>query len=86
MLGIGSQKPTALLLIWLMCFLTKAFATGLSRHCGQGSGPHLFFIYTAFTTLIKERKKADRDNRRLVLKKLFFCVGEYAEYEFDQQG
>ena len=24
--------------------------------------------------------------RRLVLKKLFFCVGEYAEYGFDQQG
>ena len=24
--------------------------------------------------------------RRLVLKKLFFCVGEYAKYGFDQQG
>ena len=37
-LGIGSQKATVLLLIWLMCFLTKAFAASLSRHCGQGSG------------------------------------------------
>ena len=61
MLEIGSQKPTVLLLIWLMCFLTKAFAAGLSRYCGQGYGPHLiyfnFFIYTTFTTLIKGRKK-----------------------------
>ena len=61
-LGIGSQKPTVLLLIWLLCFLTKAFAAGLSRYSGQGSGPHLiffiyFFIYTAFTTLINSRKK-----------------------------
>ena len=43
-LGTGSQKLTVLLLIWLMCFLTKAFAAGLSRHCGQGSGPHLFLF------------------------------------------
>ena len=49
-LGIGSQKPTVLLLIWLMCFLMKAFAASLSRHFGQGSGPHLFYIYTVFTT------------------------------------
>ena len=26
------------------------------------------------------------DTGRLVLKKLFFCVGEYAEYGFDQQS
>ena len=26
------------------------------------------------------------NTRRLVLKKLFFWVGEYAEYGFDQQG
>ena len=26
------------------------------------------------------------NTRRLVLKKLFFCVGEYAEHGFDQQG
>ena len=40
---------TVLLLIWLMCFLTNAFGASLSRHCGQGSGPHLFLIYTDFT-------------------------------------
>ena len=34
-----------------------------------------FFIYTAFTTLIKGRKKADRDNRRLALKKTVFLRG-----------
>ena len=45
-LGIGSQKPTMLLLIWLVCFLMKAFAASLSRHFRQGSGPHLFSIYT----------------------------------------
>ena len=28
----------------------------------------------------------DVGSRRLVLKKNFFCVGEYAEYGFDQQG
>ena len=48
-LGIGFQKLTVLLLIWLMCFLTNAFGASLSRHCGQGSGPHLFLIYTDFT-------------------------------------
>ena len=44
-----------------MCFLTKAFAAGLSGHCGQGSGPHLFYLYR-YTTLIKGRKKAGREN------------------------
>ena len=48
-LGMGFQKLTVLLLIWLMCFLTKAFGAGLSRHSGQGSGPHLFLFIQLLT-------------------------------------
>ena len=48
-LGIGFQKLTVLLLIWLKCFLTNAYGASLSRRCGQGSGSHLFLIYTDFT-------------------------------------
>ena len=54
-LGIGSQKATVLLLIWLMCFLTKAFAASLSRHCGQGSGQNRAWlqIKCGRTTLVE---------------------------------
>ena len=56
-LGIGSQKPTVLLLIWLMFFLQQAFLDTMGKVLG-----HIFFIYTTFITIIKVRKKADREN------------------------
>ena len=38
---------------------------------------HLFLNLVLLVSLLR--------TGRLVLKKLFFCVGEYAEYGFDQQ-
>ena len=42
--------------------------------------------YSLFSKRVGGGLNFSINTRRLVLKKLFFWVGEYAEYGFDQQG